>query len=63
VTDAGLEKIAAGCPSLTSLNLAYCSSVTDAGPTLFPATFVLGLHTLKKVHWTLPDLSHLSQIN
>jgi F-box/leucine-rich repeat protein 2/20 len=31
VTDAGLEKIAAGCPRLSSLGLAYCSIVTDAG--------------------------------
>jgi hypothetical protein len=28
---AWLEKIAAGCPSLASLNLAFCNSVTDAG--------------------------------
>jgi hypothetical protein len=31
VTDAGLEKIAAGCPSLASLDLTDCSNVTDAG--------------------------------
>jgi F-box/leucine-rich repeat protein 2/20 len=31
VTDAGLEKIVAGCPSLTSLNINGCEQVTDAG--------------------------------
>ena len=32
LTDAGLEKIAAGCPQLASLNLhCYGSEVTDAG--------------------------------
>jgi hypothetical protein len=31
VTDAGLDKVASGCPNLSSLNLSYCEKVTDAG--------------------------------
>ena len=31
VTDAGLEKIAVGCPNLRHLNLRFCGNVTDAG--------------------------------
>jgi hypothetical protein len=30
VTDAVLEKVAAGCPNLTPLNFHYCTNVTDA---------------------------------
>jgi putative IMPACT (imprinted ancient) family translation regulator len=31
VSDAGIEKVAAGCPILASLNLCDCENVTDAG--------------------------------
>jgi hypothetical protein len=27
----GLEKVAAGCPNLTSLNLSHCKNLTDVG--------------------------------
>jgi len=35
VTDAGLEKLAAGCPRLADVNLEWCFKVTDAGLALF----------------------------
>ena len=41
VTDAGLAKVAAGCPLLATLILHNCTSVTDAGTALFPASIIL----------------------
>jgi hypothetical protein len=31
VTDAGIEKLAAGCPNLTPLNLSFRRNLTDVG--------------------------------